>query len=1311
MRLIFFFVFFVVLWTDGAPVASGTRFQQQERVSRFVRRSVRFQHKSLASVEEEKQNSKKDILETGESSLNSKLERRDLPDVLYTFLGGHNDAFESQRHKLNPSMRSRSINPLIMPETTFKKGAEDFKSARTVYIQTLDAYRKANFSAEEFYVNLLRRKTEALASKSPDGECSLPRVFPNENKAEEIYSDTELSVYLKKLNVDLGTDSERKFMLSSVPNGVPITLEYNNGMLQSASTVLYEEVDLTDVILGMRQIPRYSKDVSNFKVKGRMYLTKNSLEIINRDRVKRGVGEFVDPYQAITMAAIYTEEPIRWLNGGLSCYFDEFLTAQNHGVIEQRSKLKFNGFPVLDRSHVRYSSSQEITNTLKAMSYQSDFELSGVKIALVEPVNYYLLGEKFAIYKYVPNISTAKINAIKFEVLDDGSIVAVVIAHDNFADMSHRFLFGSVTDFDRLNLSLGDDISVVSPNNRSPYIHYSYANGSKEKKGFPTQCPQCDSKVILSVNSDGEKVASCHAHLGCKNYGVEEILRFTNIHGLHVPSLTREIVNELRNRVKAFGPVDLFMLTPADFNSLTGIEEHAYRQVLKEIQTSKLTTLDRLLFALNVPGIPDVYVAERLRDHFPSIDHLYTASTKELRAVPGVDAIMAKNIRKYFSKEDVKSFLKKLVLSGVVLEEPNDEMHTLLNKPDSSVTPEEHKMIESRVQDYNSSFEVSDMEYDHFQEKLDRLSDTISSPKDLFKDPYTMKKTYDINELRSICEKLFNTSPYVVEPKVNGIGCMLRFKNGQLVSAHTKHRKKAQDITPFVKKCTNIPKNLHSSSFSGVVRGEIYISKISLKLANDRRVEEEKSEYVDCLSCVVAYLNTAHTTLRSSDYDLIEFIPYDHYSEEDTKNVDRITLHQWFKKLGFKSSVKSFLKNCTRFQEVFRYIEQVKNSEVNFGVDIDGLVIKPLNDIGVKTFTTYKFNQDIRNVFLESVKFSLTQSGRIVAIAQIAPTRFNSGRELRSLHISDIRSLENVAENSLIRVSFSVGSSPVFKEFIAPKRATTSVIKIPTQCPNCRKKLERVNSMLRCANSRCRSTNMHELLLVAERLGIINKECPKKHIQDLIAQKAILSFGDFYRLIPEEIYASTSLTEQETAILMASIAASLHSPPNSFMRKVMGAACRIPPSHFDKIFQGLDNPLNILNMKYEDFLLLGLSSTTAIKVSNFIKDNKEDCIICLERLNSKQETSALKQAELKRITSSLETKAQHISEQIGALSHGIHEYQTELSHISSMTKKDLKESGALPWFEGESSLKRSNEVLLRALKQYREHQKEIIPTL
>jgi DNA ligase (NAD+) len=109
---------------------------------------------------------------------------------------------------------------------------------------------------------------------------------------------------------------------------------------------------------------------------------------------------------------------------------------------------------------------------------------------------------------------------------------------------------------------------------------------------------------------------------------------------------------------------DLYTLTSANFDGISGYGPKRIANILAGIEASKDRPLERLIAALGIRSVGGT-VAELLARHYHSLDTLMVASADELEAISGIGPHTAREVADFFQNERNRQLVDKLKAAGL----------------------------------------------------------------------------------------------------------------------------------------------------------------------------------------------------------------------------------------------------------------------------------------------------------------------------------------------------------------------------------------------------------------------------------------------------------------------------------------------------------------------------------------------------------------------------------------------------------------------------------------------------------------------
>ena len=332
---------------------------------------------------------------------------------------------------------------------------------------------------------------------------------------------------------------------------------------------------------------------------------------------------------------------------------------------------------------------------------------------------------------------------------------------------------------------------------------------------------------------------------------------------------------------------------------------------------------------------------------------------------------------------------------------------------------------------------------------------------------------------------------FVCECKIDGLSISLVYENGTLVKAATRgDGVTGEDITLNAYNIACIPQHIDFYDHLEV-RGEVYMSKLTLEKLNEKQAVLGKEPFANCR-------NAAAGSLRQLDYTVtrernLEAFIYTLLEPEKYGIKTQYEALMFMKKLGFKVNDETKLVNSVN--EVLSFIENLGSKRNELPYDIDGVVIK-VNELDLygiigntakapKWATAYKFPPEEVPAKLLDIIFTVGRTGRITPNAVIEPTKVAGSTITRStLHNEDYIKSKDLRIGDTVFIHKAGDVIPEVGDVILSRRPLDAkpFIMIHT-CPECGEEIYRDEdkSDYYCLNINCPARVLESVIHFCER--------------------------------------------------------------------------------------------------------------------------------------------------------------------------------------------------------------------------------------
>ncbi|WP_436516263.1 NAD-dependent DNA ligase LigA [Ekhidna sp. To15] len=518
------------------------------------------------------------------------------------------------------------------------------------------------------------------------------------------YSKEELVDFDGRVQKGLGTD-DYEYICELKFDGVAISLKYENGILSQGITRGdgTKGDDITPNVKTIRSIPlkvQGSDYPESFEVRGEVFMPKDQFVRLNESVVKENEQREAEGKSPVTLYAnarnttsgtLKMQDSSIVANRKLDCFLYSYLDDVNTFDTHEESLrfLEKSGFNV-SQTYRKCNSIDEVLDYITHWDqerHKLSVETDGIvlkvnKVAQQSELGFTAKNPRWAIsYKFKAESAITKLNDITYQVGRTGAITPV-------AELEPVLLAGTTVkraslhnanEIERLDVRVGDSVNVEKGGEIIPKIT-SVASRPKDAKkvNYITTCPECNTEL---VRKEGEAQHYCPNQESCPPQVLGRIEHFISRNALNIESLGPRTIKGFLDKGLINNAAGLYTLRFEDINNLqfeetdeeTGeitkrsIKEKSAQNIIESIEKSKEIPFERVLFGLGIRYVGKT-VAEKLAQHFVSIDRLINASFEEIVEVHEIGDRIAESVVAYFKADASLQMINVLKESGLSLE-------------------------------------------------------------------------------------------------------------------------------------------------------------------------------------------------------------------------------------------------------------------------------------------------------------------------------------------------------------------------------------------------------------------------------------------------------------------------------------------------------------------------------------------------------------------------------------------------------------------------------------------------------------------
>lgn len=480
----------------------------------------------------------------------------------------------------------------------------------------------------------------------------------------------------EKQTNDAGGLPKNSYCVEYKLDGLTVNLTYDGGKLVQAATRGNGEIGeaILPQAMTIRTIPLTIPFTGRMEVQGEGIMRLSELKKYNET-----AAEPLKNARNAAAGALRNLDPQVTASRHLDAFFYQIGYIEGRSFETQQDMLAFmkeNGLNISPfvRPAQTIEEALEAVHEIEQKRETLDFLIDGATIKITDMRTREVLGttDKFPrwsiAFKFPAQETVTKLLKITWEVGRTGKLTP--LAHLSPVDICgvtvKRATLNNYDDICRKRVRIGSEVWVRRSNDVIPEIMGVVWDGEGEAPETdiqpPTVCPACGGELV-KLREDGVHLF-CLNRTSCRPQAIARMAHFASRQGMDIETFSTRTAGLFYDELGVRSAADLYHLDREKLVALKGFGEKKAEKLFTELEKSKDCELNAFLFAIGIPNIGKK-TAYDLMAHFGTLEALMGASEQELVDIEDVGGIVAASITEYFSDEENRRFVNRLLEAGV----------------------------------------------------------------------------------------------------------------------------------------------------------------------------------------------------------------------------------------------------------------------------------------------------------------------------------------------------------------------------------------------------------------------------------------------------------------------------------------------------------------------------------------------------------------------------------------------------------------------------------------------------------------------
>ncbi len=538
-----------------------------------------------------------------------------------------------------------------------------------------DNYLRELYKLEEEHPDWIREDspTKKIGGVVLDKFMKVTHNIPMMSLAD-VFNEDEIREFDNRIKKE-GIDP--KYVCELKIDGLSVSLKYEKGILISGATrgdgVIGE--DITHNVKTIKQVPLKLNKPVDIEVRGEIYMSKKTLELLNKEREENGEPLLKNCRNAAAGSVRQLDSSVA-AKRNLEVWIYHLPDPEDYGIKTHHEALEFMtelGF----RTNPNNRLVNSIDEVMEFIQEKNDarkelpYDIDGVVIKLDDLHDHEIMGNtirypKWACaYKFPAEVVQTKLNDIKFTVGRTGQVTPNAI-------LEPVMVMGSLISKATLHneeycvtkdIRIGDIVRIIKAGDVIPRVESVVMDmrpANTKPFEFIKACPICGSTLI-------KKDAAYYCkNDDCSKKDIEGLIHFVSRDTMNIEGFGDATLEDFYNLGYIKRISDIYHLNKYidELKLIEGFGEKSIKNLTNAIENSKSNSLEKLLFALGIRYVGKK-TAKILAKEFKNIDNLIAADFDSLNRIRDIGDVIAKSVVDYFNSEENLELIQELKNLGL----------------------------------------------------------------------------------------------------------------------------------------------------------------------------------------------------------------------------------------------------------------------------------------------------------------------------------------------------------------------------------------------------------------------------------------------------------------------------------------------------------------------------------------------------------------------------------------------------------------------------------------------------------------------